>query len=111
MEFSLIIENLKLHTIIGILESERINKQEIEIKAKISYNLESNFLDYVEIKNKIVSLLQDKKFELLETALESIVSMLKNDYLNITKISLSIKKLEILDDCIVGAKIVRNFKE
>ncbi|RUM56603.1 MAG: dihydroneopterin aldolase, partial [Nautilia sp.] len=45
----------------------------------------------------------------IEDSLEYICSYLKNEFIEIKKIKLEILKPNILDNCIVGAKIIKKY--
>lgn len=53
------------------------------------------YLDYVEIVEHIATMLKQRKYGLLENALDEIISSLKTSYPTITKIDLSLKKPDI----------------
>lgn len=55
----------------------------------------SDYLDYVEIVEHIATMLKQRKYGLLENALDEIISSLKTSYPTITKIDLSLKKPDI----------------
>lgn len=55
----------------------------------------SEYLDYVEIVEHIATMLKQRKYGLLENALDEIISSLKTSYPTITKIDLSLKKPDI----------------
>lgn len=55
----------------------------------------SEYLDYVEIIKHIATMLKQRKYSLLENALDEIISSLKTSYPTITKIDLSLKKPDI----------------
>lgn len=55
----------------------------------------SEYLDYVEIIEHIATMLKQRKYGLLENALDEIISSLKTSYPTITKIDLSLKKPDI----------------
>lgn len=55
----------------------------------------SEYLDYVEIIKHIATMLKQRKYGLLENALDEIISSLKTSYPTITKIDLSLKKPDI----------------
>ncbi|WP_104696901.1 MULTISPECIES: dihydroneopterin aldolase [unclassified Helicobacter] len=101
--FSIIIEKLEFDTIIGILPSERKNPQRIIIDAIFEYQ-DKNFLDYVLVKDKIKELFITNKYFLLEDAIKDISSSLKKEFFCLKTMKISIKKPDILDDCIVGIK-------
>ena len=53
------------------------------------------YLDYVEIVEHIATMLKQRKYGLLENALDEIIASLKTSYPAITKIDLSLKKPDI----------------
>jgi len=105
------IENLTIFTILGILEQERDNLQKVIIDVKIDYNFsKDNFLDYSLITKSIQDIMQEEQFLLIEDALEDITTALKQTFPTINKIKLKISKPNILGNCVVGAKIKKNFR-
>ncbi|NPA54999.1 MAG: FolB domain-containing protein [Epsilonproteobacteria bacterium] len=108
--FSIIIKDFQVDTIIGVLAKERKAPQRVIINAQVDYEYEGEYLDYAAVSGTIRDILQARKFEILEDGLEYICSYLKNEYLNITQITLEILKPEILEDIIVGAKITKRYE-
>ena len=106
---TLIIKELKIEVIIGILDFERVNKQQIIINSEIEYEYKNRYLDYAKIVEIIKNIMINKKFELIEEALEYIPSYLKNEFTEIKSINLEILKPTILKDCIVGVKVEKNY--
>jgi dihydroneopterin aldolase len=106
---NIIIKNLEFETIIGILDFERIKPQKVVINCKIKYKYENEYLDYAKVSNIIKNILQIKKFEIIEDALNYICSYLKNEFINIKKIEIELLKPDILEDCIAGAKIIKKY--
>ena len=107
--FSIIIKDFSFETIIGILDFERTTPQKVIINTEINYTYENQYLDYAKVSNIIKNILQNKKFEILEDSLDYICSYLKNEYPEINTINLEILKPNILNNMIVGAKIVKNY--
>ncbi len=106
------IKNLTFFAIIGLLKSERKTTQKIIINAKIKYKYDKiNFINYVDIVDMIKSTIINKKFELLEEALETLAQDIKIKFPQANQIKLKIFKPDILQDCIVGVKIKKNFKK
>ncbi len=104
------IKNLTCKAILGILEEERTQAQNIIIDAKIKYDFDTiHFIDYAQVAKFMQDLMQKEKFLLIEDALESIASTLKQQFPTINQITLKISKPDILDSCVVGAKIKKNF--
>lgn len=125
MGYEILIENLCIEAIIGALPSERETPQRVLINASIHYERKdkregakkdldesshsglrdfadlagqeclSEYLDYVEIVEHIATMLKQRKYGLLESALDEIISSLKTSYPTITKIDLSLKKPDI----------------
>ncbi|PAF52449.1 dihydroneopterin aldolase [Helicobacter sp. 13S00477-4] len=108
--FTLIIEKLELETIIGILDFERIHPQRVLLEGSLIYPFgNKNFIDYVAVKDMIEELLKTRKYKLLEEALLDITQNLKQKFNVIESLSLTIKKLDIISNCIVGVKIDKFF--
>jgi len=107
--YSIIIKDFTFDTIIGVLDFERVTPQKVIINCEIEYEYEKEYLDYAIISKIIKDILTTKKFEVIEDSLGYISDYLKNSYLNITKINLEILKPNILDNMIVGAKIIKNY--
>ncbi|PAF49454.1 hypothetical protein BKH41_01975 [Helicobacter sp. 12S02232-10] len=107
---TLIIQNLEFETIIGILDFERKNPQKILLEGEFTYNYkEKGFIDYVMLKNFIKQLLEANQYGLLEEALLDIIKNLKQNFDSISSVCLTLKKLHIINDCIVGVKINKIF--
>lgn len=102
---TLLLQNLSLKAIIGILPQEREKPQEIIIDGEFSYEYRGEYLNYVEIAEFLKSEIQSNSYGLLEEALEDLREKIQAQFPLITHFTLSIKKPEILNDCIVGAKI------
>ena len=107
--YTVLIENLVVKTIIGILDKERISKQRVRIDAKISYK--DSFIDYAIVAKQIEKSLIKGKFGLLEEALDQITKDIKSSFKEVLKIKISLKKLDILDNCIVGVESKKTYKD
>lgn len=106
------IEKLEFNTIIGILEQERENEQKVIIDIEIEYNFEDNsFIDYAKVASFVKEHIKKERFFLVEEALQSISKNLKKFYPQITSIKISLKKPQILKDCVVGAVLEKKFKK
>lgn len=103
MIFSILIEKLEFKTIIGILDFERKIPQKVIIDSVIEYEGEE-YLDYVILRDKIISLCNKKQYLLIEDALKDLIFELKKQFSCIKSIELSLKKPNILQDCIIGIK-------
>ncbi len=107
----IVIENLKFDTIIGILDFERVKRQKIIIDIEIEYDYkDKNFIDYAKVVTFVKEHIQKKKFYLIEDALESLIVNLKRLYPQIVHLKISLKKPDILKDCIVGVVSEKKFK-
>ncbi|RDU71391.1 dihydroneopterin aldolase [Helicobacter brantae] len=102
---TLLLQNLSLKAIIGILPQEREIPQEIIIDGEFSYEYKGEYLNYVEIVEFLKSEIEGNSYGLLEEALEDLREKIQAQFPSLTHFTLSIKKPEILSDCIVGAKI------
>jgi dihydroneopterin aldolase len=99
------ISQFTFDTIIGILPFEREQLQPVVVDCSFKYRYKKGkFVNYVEITHDIKTLMQEKKFELLEEAVLYIKKYLKKQYA-IKKIKLCIAKPTILDNCIVAVAL------
>lgn len=103
------IESLHLQAIIGILEFERNTPQALLIEAKIFYYYDGKFLDYACIVEFIKNDLVSEKYGLVEELLLSLSAKLKAEFSQIHKLHLCVKKPDILESCIVGASLWKEF--
>jgi len=101
----ILIENLTFETILGILEVERLNPQKVQIDCTIDYPYShGNFINYADVATYIETTMQDEKFELIETALETVTHSLKTLFPLIAELTLTIRKPNILTNCTVGVE-------
>jgi dihydroneopterin aldolase len=98
------IEKLKFKCIIGILDFERIKKQNIVINASIKYKYEDEFINYAQAVKIIKSIMKKNKFYLIEEALEVLQKELKRNFESISSIKIKITKPSILPDCKVSVE-------
>lgn len=99
----ILIENLTFDTIIGILDFERTTPQLVCIDCTLEYPYsEGSFINYAEVTQLIETTMKEKKFELIETALDLLGRTLKEHFPLIRKVSLTIRKPNILSNCTVG---------
>ena len=102
---TIMIECLEFETILGLLEHERITPQRVMVDCIVDYRYEpGSFVDYAQAAALIESLMLEGRFELIEEALHTIASRLKQTFPSIETIDLSIRKLDILPSCTVGAR-------
>jgi len=91
------IEELEFECIIGILDYERKKSQKVIINANLEYEYESGtFVDYAEVSALIIKNMQDKKFELLEEAIEALSKQIHKKFLVVTTLYLKITKPDIM---------------
>lgn len=101
----ILIENLTFESIIGILENERINPQQVIVDCIIEYPYcDNHFINYADVSNTIEKTVQDEKFHLIEEALEHVARTLKNDFPLINELHLTLRKPNILQNCTVGVQ-------
>lgn len=101
----ILIEQLRFRALIGILPFERKIPQRVQIDCEINYDYETQkFLDYAELIDAIKQFIRLQKFELLEEAVIHTEAYLYARYPQITDLSLSITKLDILKSASVRVK-------
>jgi len=96
------IKDLEFETIIGILDFERANRQRVRVNCTIEYTYDRQFLDYALVAEHIEKQMVERKFELIEEALLSLKSTLKDDFPLISTLFLKISKPDILANCEVS---------
>ena len=109
MLYCLEIEDLRFETIVGILESERVNKQEVRINAKIHYRYDEGYLDYVRVVECIQDTMCANAYGLLEELIEGVCGALKARFEAISAIDFHITKPQILPHCKVGVSAQKSF--
>ena len=98
------IKNLKLKTIIGILDPERVKKQDIVINIKIKFDetkavLSENIADtvnYKELEDRIREKVEASSFLLLEKLVHYVLDLVMEDK-RICKAVVKIDKIEAMD--------------
>ncbi len=97
------IDSLTFNCIIGLLDFERENQQQVIVELEASYDYSDGvFINYADIVSDIKSELIEKKYKLLEDALLGIKIRIYSNYQQIEKLKLKISKPNILDDCSVA---------
>ena len=97
------IEKLTLNVIIGILDYERTSKQTVIIETKINYNYQKGyFINYTTVIERIENLLENKKYELLEEALNDIGTTIIKEFSQINSLYIKISKPDIIKNAIVS---------
>jgi len=107
---TILIESLAFEAILGILEHERLNAQRIVIDCTLDYDYaEGRFIDYADAAGLIVTTMQRERFELIETALDTLAFELKTAFPAARTLTLTIRKPDILPGCTVGVRQAYNF--
>jgi FolB domain-containing protein len=70
------IKNLQINCTIGLLDEEKINKQDIYLDITV----ESSFVDYVKIAELATSLATHQHYELLENLTQDIIEEMHNSF-------------------------------
>ena len=97
------IEDLKFQSIIGILDFERKEDQDVIINLHLTYTYKSeNFINYADVTELIKSTMKSKKYFLIEDALNDLSQILKDNFSTIEQLNLKITKPSILPDCKVS---------
>jgi dihydroneopterin aldolase len=108
--FKLYIEDLRVFAIIGILDFERENEQNIVINAEIEYFKDGDhFVNYKYVAQSIESNLKKRKYGLIEEALKDVMIRIKEDYPMISSIRMKITKPDILENCVVGVERYKKY--
>ncbi len=107
---TIVVEQLEFETIIGILKEERETPQKVIIDLEIEYDYKDIFLDYSKIVELVISYLQKKEFELVETAVIDTIEMLAATFREINGITMKLVKPEIISNARVGVKFTKTLK-
>ena len=107
--YTILIEDLTFKAIIGILEKERNEEQIVVVNSKIDYEDKKNYIDYAKVCDIIVEIIQNRKFLLIEEAVDEVEKRLKMNFPQMKSLFLSIKKPEILKNALVGVEILRKY--
>ncbi len=106
----IVIKDLEFQAVIGLLKKERKTPQRVLLNIEIKYKYKNkNYLDYAEVVNIAKNLIIEKKYLLLEDALEDLIKILKKEFPQISSIKCQISKPEILPECIVFVKKKKRF--
>ncbi len=100
------VEDLKFQCIIGILDFEREKEQDIIISLEIEYEFGDVFINYADVAAEVQNRMKQEKFLLIEDALKQLSQKLKENFPQISTLSLKITKPSILPNCRVS---VSNF--
>ncbi|WP_104747507.1 FolB domain-containing protein [Helicobacter cetorum] len=107
-----IIKSVHVHdfifeTILGILEHERHAPQKVRLNLDATYKepCSKNYLDYMQVQKLLQDTMNERRYLLIEDALNELPSILKTFYPNLSKITLQIMKLEVCNHSQVGGSI------
>ncbi|MBE0498272.1 MAG: dihydroneopterin aldolase [Campylobacterales bacterium] len=103
------IEELRFNCIIGLLETERHTPQEVIINLELDYDYKNEFMNYAELCADVQSNMQEKKYELLETALDALFALIYARYPLAKRLFIKITKPDILDNCRVSVSNIKKF--
>ena len=101
-EMPTIIHDYKFEPIIGMLDFERVTKQEVQMNLEIC---SASFIDYVLIIDFVKNFYNERQFQSVEESLEETSKALKEKFGSLTSLKMEILKTEILPNAVVGAKI------
>lgn len=102
------IEELCFKCIIGLLETERHTPQELIINLELDYDYKDEFINYADLCTDVQSNLQEKKYELLETALDALFTLIYTRYPLTKRLFIKITKPDILQNCRVSVSNIKN---
>jgi len=103
------IEDLRFQCIIGILNFEREKVQDVILNLTIDYEYKDEFINYADVVNIVKSSMIEKKFLLIEDALNQLSKTLQKEFSKINTLHLKITKPSILPDCKVSVSDKFNF--
>lgn len=103
------LDDFRVEAVIGILPEERTGPQEIRIGLQADYDYKKGFLDYVPVRDTVRSMLQTKKYGLLEEALIDITHALGRNFPQLKKVNLKLSKPGILSDAAAGVSLEKEF--
>ncbi len=103
------IEELRFKCIIGLLEKERHNPQEVIVDLELDYDYIDTFINYADLAALIEVHLQEEKYELIETALNELFSTITTKFPTIKRLFIKISKPDILPNCRVSVSKVKNY--
>lgn len=101
------IEDLRFKCIIGLLEFERHTPQEVIVSLELEYEYTDTFINYAELAEMIETDLQEKRYELLETALNELFELISTQHSSIKRLFIKISKPDILPSCRVSVSNVK----
>lgn len=103
------IEDLRFKCIIGLLDFERHTPQDVIINLQLDYDYKDEFINYADLAVVIEEHLQEKKYELLETALTELFNLIEQKFPLSKQLQLKISKPQILPNCHVSVSSIKIF--
>lgn len=96
---TLLIRNLRLKTRIGVSEQERSEEQDIIVNVSLDYDADAacrldsieHGIDYRQLRDRVVALVQSGQFRLIETLVRQIVLSLSED-LPVSRLRVEVEK-------------------
>ena len=108
--YKISISDLDFLAIVGILDKERMTPQRVIAEIEIVYLKERDtFINYAEVAQMIENSMKSEKYLLLEDALEDISMKIKTAFPSIISLRLKLEKPDILDNCVVGVEVFKNY--
>lgn len=103
------VDDLQFTCIVGVLDFERTQEQTIIINLELHYDYKESYIDYAILVELIQTHMIENKFYLLETAILSLVNLIKTKFTNTNKLYLKIIKPSIMPNCTVGISYSKTF--
>ena len=104
------IENFHFRCIIGLLEHEKKVPQKIIVNVELDYkHTKDFFINYADLAQLIKKNLQKNRYELLETAIEDLFSIILKEYPSTKSIFIKITKPDILKNSYVSVSNIKKF--
>jgi len=101
------IEELRFQCIIGLLDFERHTPQDVIINLQLDYDYINEFINYADVTALIEKDLQEKKYELLETALNELFNLISQKFPLTKQLEIKISKPDILPNCRVSVSNIK----
>ncbi len=109
-KYKITIADLTFDAIVGILDKERKEAQKVVADVEIIYEKEGDtFINYAEVASLIEKTMQKERYLLLEEALDELEMKIKSKFSAIFSINLKLYKPNILDNCVVGVEIFKQY--
>lgn len=104
---TILISDLHFNCIIGILPDERTFPQTITVDVELTTDFSAcakseniqDTIDYVEVGQQLKSLLEVKKYQLVETFAVEACELLLNGHLELYRVKVTIRKPNAVENC------------